>query len=794
MSQFAFFRSWRDAEHFVCDELSVGSVSHMTVDVFDTLLLRTTSPETVTNAVCQFVADKTGLSVPDVIGARHRAWGIETRKRVEADYDEDCDATDYLSTWLSELRLTRSSIDLTAREVLAYELSVESLFLRPNSDMRRVLVKARNLGIPVVAISDMYLSSADVSSLLQSHGFGDLIGTVYTSGENGYQKRTGRLFDHLLKKGTLFQEGVSVSNVLHIGDDLKADGQMPQSRGIRSIVVKDKHRMSFRHKARVWGSDRATAAALHALDNGKKAFQSTAFKVGFSRFGPLYAGFIHALAEKVSEDDLDSVWFLAREGWLLREIYEQLRNSGLSVRLPPSGYLYVSRVATMRAQLEEFGEAEIASTSSDVWHKTYESILSPLNIDASVLVTILARYQLAPDDLVDPIRLSQVAAAPQLREIISHIGKTERQGLAAYLRRTGFPDEGMAGIVDVGWGGQIQENLSRAVAKIGFKTSIRGYYLGTDERAEIRRKTGLAMEALVVDKLRTSGAGLGAFEFIQGIELATRAPHGSVKGYGLDGDPVLASVEGHGRKIEAQDDPAIAQLQQGILDFVVRYFEAANFLSVSAGESVSLARRMTDLISLMPTKKEALIFTQMANVANLGRDEKISLGGDASLLRPRQLKRLLSTTLWQEGSCALALPFFGPLALLIYKRWKGLLAKPQDYVALPTSLEKAGSRLPSAVTLDVLSLDLNQVRQKLISESASSSVCRDAGAFMSVRDCLALMGARGVRSMNIKSEVVSVLKALLSDCGACLESVRYAMPLNVFYKVERKLRALIVRG
>jgi hypothetical protein len=753
--------SWLIAATYLKDEMNSGRVRHLSVDVFDTLLIRTTSPESVIAATSRHVSGRLGLPFSEVMDARGKAWGLESASSKELGRCPDAMSASLFRRWIGLLGCDSQSINEIAAEALRFEIQSERKCLIPNPEMFEVLKVARNCGIGVTALSDMYLSPEEVGELLSAHGFSGLIDDIETSGYLGKQKKTGKLFDWYVEKMG------GPSGLIHVGDDYLADGRMPSARGIRSVSVYDRSRMRVRHRLSVSRSEPATEAALSTLHS--LSATSLAKDIGFTRFGPIYTGFVHAVAARAVADGVNSVWFLAREGWLLHELYSLAKNHEAVEAAPPSGYLYASRVATMRAQLLEFGDSEIGSIHSDTWSRTYRSTLSPLQLDDAVLPGILAGIGLTPDTEVSESSLASLRKHRPFVDAVAAVGKTEREGLKRYLEMTGFPPSGKVAVVDVGWGGQIQENFQKSLRLLGYQTELVGYYLGTDERAESRRKTaGMVMHGLIIDKLNNDGCGLGAFSHVQGIELATRSPHGSVKGYAADGMPRLAAETDKGRMVEATDDAFIATMQTGILAYASAYFRTASVIDVRAADSVKLARNVLDVAALMPSRREANVVTDMKNVANLGGDETIRLGGGISLFRPRKAIRVLRTTLWQEGTCAALLPEVGPLILLAARKWKKCLPGRQG-VLCPTVENEDSINVSSSVSIvaDVRGLDLTRKRLELVDTYRGPSTAETL-SINSLGDAVRLLFIRLAHGAPVKP----VFRSVKSEIKATFRYLR----------------------
>lgn len=765
--------SWTATVRRAQAAIARGKVRVLTVDVFDTLLLRRTHPNFVLKATARYVARDLGLDLEFVERCRNRSWQMETAQAISRGFDADARVVPHFESWLrlmvGESR-TAEEISALASRYVDVELEFEAECLGANLVMAGLLKSAKTAGVRVVAISDMYLSALHVRTLLDRLGFDGMVDEVVTSGDVLLQKRTGRLFPHCLRPGgEIFPEGPAgdAKSILHIGDDTVADGLMAAKSGISSIVTYDLALMRHRHLQH-YATDMPAAyaaaeAALHALSCEGRATRLQ--KMGSTRFGPIYAGFIHAVAAQAVKDRVGSVWFMAREGWILGEMYEQAVKAGLGDGRLKWGYLYVSRLATMRAQLTTFGEHEIRSIAANTADRSYGKLLSPLMLTREQADRILGSAGLHFSQPSTEEGIQALILAPEFARTVKEVGEREREGFRKYLERAGFPSEGRVAVVDVGWGGQIQENLCRALELIGSKVEVLGYYLGTDHRAEERRSNGLAINALVVDSERSEGAGVGAFSFVQGIELATRSPHGSVTGYSSDGCPVLAE-EGAGRAAEMADDPAIAAIQEGALAFSRRYFAFASLGALQAKDSVKLARDLIDVVSLVPTRSEAKLLLQFNNVANLGMDEGLRLGGRATLLSPRRLLEVLRSTLWQEGTIACALPLAGPVAFLAYRRRKGRVI-PTRAETVPASWPDAPAgqqEFHAVVAADPFGMDVSG-RRAVAAASAPDGKEAYPSLLSGLRNLAALLSARAafgaLRGSGLKWSTMAHAKGLV---------------------------------
>lgn len=113
----------------------------------------------------------------------------------------------------------------------ADELALEARLARANPWCLQVVMDLVARGVNVAAISDMYLSSAQIAALLQAVGYPPL--PVYVSSEAGVSKHAGgRLFAHVAGHFSTPR-----SAWMHVGDNPHADVAMAQPQGLATCLV-----------------------------------------------------------------------------------------------------------------------------------------------------------------------------------------------------------------------------------------------------------------------------------------------------------------------------------------------------------------------------------------------------------------------------------------------------------------------------------------------------------------------------------------------------------------------------
>ncbi|MCS4089988.1 hypothetical protein [Rhizobium sp. BK176] len=258
------YYSWSCAVRAAIRSMDRGDVGVLSLDIFDTILLRTTDPELVIDATSHWLAQCLGLSASDVRSARNRAWSLESATAVSKGHDPETPAEAYFRTWIRLLvgeRLSAEDIAEAANDTIAYEIELEKRCLIANAAILPLLKAARTRGIPVVGVSDMYLESSRIKQLLEHHDMMEFLSQVVSSADFGFQKRTGKIFGIGLAD-TGFYQGVEAPKVLHLGDDMTADGIMPMRTGIKSMPVYDVTAMKSRNRSFYLRRDHNAALAI----------------------------------------------------------------------------------------------------------------------------------------------------------------------------------------------------------------------------------------------------------------------------------------------------------------------------------------------------------------------------------------------------------------------------------------------------------------------------------------------------------------------------------------------------
>lgn len=208
----------------------------LTLDVFDTLLLRNTKSETqrfreVAN-IHENLFNKKGLDISRdcLFCARliaHKT-GYKTAPLVEKCRDASIDHIFDLYLKLLGLPGSKDMIE----QLITIELEYEKKNLRLNRKIYELACQFQKKGGRVLLISDMYLKKKHLYELLNYFCGYIFYSDIFVSSEFSASKFCGILYDILLDTQKL-----KAWQVVHVGDNFISDYLSPQSKGIHAFYI-----------------------------------------------------------------------------------------------------------------------------------------------------------------------------------------------------------------------------------------------------------------------------------------------------------------------------------------------------------------------------------------------------------------------------------------------------------------------------------------------------------------------------------------------------------------------------
>ncbi|MDX9965361.1 HAD family hydrolase [Desulfobacter postgatei] len=300
-------------------EQHISDTDVVSFDVFDTLLFRRCSAESVQRGVAAQLALAIGLpenDVDEIYHERERAFhDCATINRLRG-LDADAHLDDINLAWVKRLVPLKPErwTELTAIAG-TMKIQYEKWACFPNPAITPLLANLHDRGKRLIFVSDMYLGVEIIFDLLTASKLRHFFSAGYVSGVVALNKHSGRLFQYVTEK-----EGLDARRMLHIGDNRHVDGHRAVEQGIRAIVVREREtplkRMRYDHnyalQDRRWlGYNAAKFASAASVRQTESEF----YTLGRDVLGPPFAAFIHGLAEYCMRIRPDAVYFLSREGF-----------------------------------------------------------------------------------------------------------------------------------------------------------------------------------------------------------------------------------------------------------------------------------------------------------------------------------------------------------------------------------------------------------------------------------------------------------------------------------------------
>ena len=653
----------------------------LSLDVFDTALLRVVRKPVdafhlIAPGVRRLLGADDEMPVATLRASAERA--ARARQHREAGHDE-------VNLWdIYDEFCRQVGVDpATYRDRLAaVEAEVETALLYADPAVLAAAAAAERVGTRVVFVSDMYLPREFIVDALRRVGYGVDKGALYLSAERGVSKHGGGLFDVLLR-----ELGVAPADVVHVGDNFHSDVERARQHGLRTLPWspsgdgKPLVDQSSGGQPAPFAEDdllsslctglvRRTRVTATASEPGDAAWWE---QVGYEVGGPIYFTFLHWLLVNARRERRDRLFFLARDGYYLRQACDIL-----SAR---AGYgVEAVDMAASRRLLNVPG-----ITALD--HTAMPFLLTP-NPGLQVR-HFFPRLGLEPEEFADEVRRAGFASLDEavttaggvFRSEKDHVAMhrlftglaprllahaaAERARLERYFDEIGFDGAGAdrMAVVDLGWQASSARALQtllnlRANADRQPPPVLRAFYFGTWHFAQHAIDTGCKLSSFFFHLDQPLSRQHLVSESVEIIEAFFGAPHGTVVGLreGKDGRmmPVHAEPE-HGPAHGA----LVARMRERAVDFVrdvaalARPGELLDWTGTGAGYLEATLNR----VLCRPTAQEASVLGALP-----ARD---SFGGHSPtrplaqppprwerLVHPARLRHAYQHAFWKQGFLA----------------------------------------------------------------------------------------------------------------------------------------------
>lgn len=284
----------------------IESFDYVSFDLFDTLIFRAFSkPSGVFKYVEYLYNKKYQRNMKDFCLKRKTA---EKKARKRKNWEE---------INLDEIYDELTYSDETKNILKDLEIQVEINCCIPNTEMINLAWECHDRNQKVIITTDMYLPRECIERIIKKCHIP--ANFIFISGEVKKTKIQGELFGYILN--TL---AISANQIIHIGDNEKSDFQNPLQYQIKSVqYIRKKEDFPYLLNKK---NDILVDYYNNLIMNGYRAsdIYSAEYKIGYSVMGPIMVEFclwIHQIKEVYH---IDKLFFLAREGYVIKQCYEEI--------------------------------------------------------------------------------------------------------------------------------------------------------------------------------------------------------------------------------------------------------------------------------------------------------------------------------------------------------------------------------------------------------------------------------------------------------------------------------------
>ena len=523
-------------------------------DIFDTLIFRPFSEPT---DLFFFLGEK--LEILDFKRLRMQA---EAEARTQK-YKEEKHYEIKLSDIWSRLQ---NEIGVIKEQGMQMEQALEMEFCYANPFMQQVFTQLREHGKRIVITSDMYLSKAFLSELLQKNGY-EGYEELYVSCEYEKSKADGSLYE-VVKRAY-----PDTDSMIHVGDNPVSDVKNAKKHGFEVFYYPNVNRNALLYRA--YDMSAVVGGAYRGIVNNKLYNGTEQLSMEYE-YGYIYGGlfvlgycnFIHTYARV---HGIDKLLFLSRDGDILRQAY--------AVLFPEekTEYVYWSRAAATKLMARynryDFFRRYLYHKADGTY--TIEQILKSMRLEF-LLDRLLQRL---PHEIYltsGNVRQVKRFLEANWQEVTAVYDRESKAAELYYKKVLGDSRNALA--VDIGWAGSGAIALDYLVQKVWkLPCSITGAVAGTNsvhnfevDASEIFLQNGklaayLYAQSFNRDLWKKHDPNTDDNIF---FELLLASPTPQFLGFELD--EVSGEVLYLFGKVDANPD-GMKEIQNGILDFVRDY-------------------------------------------------------------------------------------------------------------------------------------------------------------------------------------------------------------------------------
>lgn len=496
-------------------------------DLFDTLIMRKVLWPTDVAELLALCLRERGVFIDNFVN-----------RRISAEKELSKTGAPFLETIYQLVLDQAPPVSVSAKVLAELEWELDCELIVPRKEMTEALAELRRLGKQIYIVTDSYYRQDQIEYMLRQCGIHDYE-TVLVSCEYHTGKK-----QHLFKELRRLIDG---GTALHVGDDSLADIESAQGEGLSAYHIPSAmDLLEYTGYLGFSGHMDTPASRLKLGMLVSKVFNSpflfeeenrclhvdSSYDIGYLFMAPMITDFVLWFAEKVKVRQLKNIWFCARDGYLIKKLYDILQPENHSL------YFLTSRVAALRAGMRD---------KEDI------SYIGSMKFSGTLGQQLMERFGIIRSD-----EETQGKNLSDYTETILEVSECKRRNNCNYVD-TLTVEEGPIGFFDFVAKGTSQMYCSRLVPN-----HLEGLYFLQLEK-EFMMDKRLDIQAFYDESERNQSA---IYEEYYILETILTSPMPSVLEFDSEGKPCYAKET----RSEA-DIACFMQVQEGILDYFKEYIK-----------------------------------------------------------------------------------------------------------------------------------------------------------------------------------------------------------------------------
>jgi predicted HAD superfamily hydrolase len=576
-------------------------------DVFDTVLVRKWA--TTTDLFCKLGSD---LYQQNLISISEQDW-IKLRVKSEQKARRNSSTGEAtLQEIYSYLRPKLNWSQSDAHTAMSREIELELNSLHPVLETASLIKNLHQAGQGVVYVSDMYLSRDTIKFFLQKNNLWQDTDKLYVSSEIGLNKSSGKLFTYCLER-----ESLNSNSLIHTGDNIISDVEIPLSLGIKSIhfdktqlnryekQVYKSTNLPLRLRSLIAGTSRLTRLQCQESTRDREIIWNTTSSVT----APVLFGFVYWCIKTSQQLGIKKLYFVSRDGQILLKIAKIIcKNWGyddIECR-----YLYGSRQAWHFPAIQKIGENELDWLFDPTSFLSVRSVCARVNLNPRQIADYLIAQGFTESfwdrnlNQAERNSLKQIFSNIDVEKSILSIASHYRQDTLAYFKQEGITDGEKFALVDIGWNGRLQRSFSNLLASNSLYPDggVHGFYFGLSRRLKAFPSDKLLTYFCDVDNLLQKDVDIHKAL----LEVFMAADHGgTIKYRQSEGryQPVLRS-----ERNESAIGWGITVQQAAIESFATILTENIEGSECQVEHFVEISAKILKQMTMFPSSDEANVF------------------------------------------------------------------------------------------------------------------------------------------------------------------------------------------